>query len=116
MLGLVSFLSFACFIAAEALGLGIGSLTEDLVQISIIAAVVFFVAFGLSGAVLSRLAREPIPREVALSTALVIGALGVLGSIVTSDLMVVAGAILLPSLASSVLGAQLTRSRETGEP
>jgi len=115
MVGLVSFLSVVSFIAAGALGMGIDNLTRDLVQVSIITTAAFFVAFGIGGMVLSRLARQPIPREVALSTVLVMGAFGVIGSIVTSDLVIVAGVILVPSLASAVLGARLTKTRGAGE-
>ena len=112
MLGFVFFLSFAAFIAGRALGFGsggIGSLATNIIQIGFIAAALFFVAFGISGVVLAWLARDRITREVALSTVLVIGMLGVVGSLLTSDFLIVAGLLFLPSLASAVLGVRLTK-------
>ncbi len=111
MPGILCFLAFAALLIARFLGVGggLGGMVSNIVRIGLLSAALFFVAFGLGGGVLTWIARQRIPREVALSAVLVFVVLGVVGSLITSDLLIVAGGLFLPSLISAVLGGRLVK-------
>lgn len=115
MLGIVFTLVAVSAFTARVLGLGgtsIDGIAQNVLPLTFATAGIFFVGFGVSGYVLAWLARRRISTEVAVSTTLVLALLGVVGSLVTPDLAIVAGVAFVPSLVSAVLGVRLARPRD----
>jgi hypothetical protein len=113
MLGVVSLMSAVAFFTGQGLGfgsLGIDGFASEIIRTGAIAAGLFFVAFALSGAVLTWLAKSRITREVTVAVTLVLAVLGVVGSLLTDDALIVAGLLWAPSVAFALLGARLTRN------
>ena len=67
--------------------------------------VLFFVAFFIGGLLLSRLCGRPAFPEALAASVLAVLLLGMVGSVLATDLVIAAGLVLLPSAGAAWLGA-----------
>jgi len=117
MLGLTS-----CFLGAAAVlysvldvgKSGLSGLVADLFVFIGFVGVLFLIAFGLGGVVMAWLSRRPVTKEVTIATVAVIALLGAAGSTLTADMLIVAGIVIMPSVAAAWLGTKTNKGAARG--
>lgn len=115
MLGIITILLGAVFFLAKVVfdvksagaSPDLRTLASDFLGVSIIAALAFLAAFGLGGAAVSWMSRSRLVLEPAIGAFMVLALLAVIGSVLSRDLGIAAGVMLMPSAALAALGGRL---------
>jgi magnesium-transporting ATPase (P-type) len=81
---------------------------RGILNLALTALGLFIVAFFLGGVILARLSKQPATRESVLASVLAVLMLGVVGSVMTIDLLIAAAVALLPSIGAAWLGARIS--------
>jgi hypothetical protein len=80
---------------------------KGLLNSALMAVVLFVVSFFPSGLLLARMTRRSVVKEAMIASVLAVLLLGVLGSAVTTDLLIAACVALVPSVGAAWLGARI---------
>ncbi|MCP4602522.1 MAG: hypothetical protein GY847_18730 [Proteobacteria bacterium] len=101
----ISWLAFDLILETQIRDLS--AMTEEFIGLAIAAVTLFLAAFGLGGLAIAWLTGRSTVVEPAIAAVLVFGLLGVVGSALTDDALIVAAIISLPSVALAGLGGRM---------